>query len=192
MPVDVAIIGASSGGVNALLRLFDGIPPTWGLSMVVVMHVPDDRPSLLAEVFRYRLVIPVHEAADKERIRAGTLYFAGAGYHLLVESDASFSLSCEPPVHWSRPSIDVFFESAALAYGSRLAAFLLTGANQDGAAGLQAVQACGGLTAVQEPAEAQVDTMPRAALALMQPDFVLNLQGLKHLLIELERDSRAP
>jgi two-component system chemotaxis response regulator CheB len=191
-PVDIVIIGASAGGVDALMRLFGDLPTTWRLPLVVVLHLPDDRPSLLAEVFRHRLQIPTREAADKEPIRAGTLYFAGAGYHLLVESDHSFSLSCEPPVRWSRPSIDVFFESAALAYGSRLAAFLLTGANQDGAAGLQAVQACGGLTAVQDPAHALADTMPLAALAVMRPDYVMNLQGLKHLLIELERDSRGP
>jgi two-component system chemotaxis response regulator CheB len=168
------------------------LPATWRVPLVAVLHLPEDGPSLLADVFRYRMAIPVHEAADKEPVRAGTLYFAGAGYHLLLESDHSFSLSCDPPVRWSRPSIDVFFESAALAYGRRLAAFLLTGANQDGAAGLQAVRACGGITAVQDPAEALADTMPLAALAVMRPDYVLNLQGLRRLLIELERDSRAP
>jgi two-component system chemotaxis response regulator CheB len=189
--VDIVIIGASAGGVDALLRLLGDLPATWRLPVVAVLHLPDDRPSLLAEVFGYRMAIPVREAGDKEPIRAGTLYFAGAGYHLLLESDHSFSLSCEPPVRWSRPSIDVFFESAALAYGSRLAAFLLTGANQDGAAGLKEVRAAGGLTAVQDPAEAQSDTMPLAALAVMRPDYVLNLQGLKNLLMELERDSRA-
>jgi two-component system chemotaxis response regulator CheB len=191
-PVDIAIIGASAGGVEALLRLLGDLPATWRLPLVAVLHLPEDGPSLLADVFRYRMAIPVHEAADKEPVRAGTLYFAGAGYHLLLESDHSFSLSCDPPVRWSRPSIDVFFESAALAYGRRLAAFLLTGANQDGAAGLQAVRACGGITAVQDPAEALADTMPLAALAVMRPDYVLNLQGLRRLLIELERDSRAP
>jgi two-component system chemotaxis response regulator CheB len=191
-PVDIAIIGASAGGVEALLRLLGDLPATWRLPLVAVLHLPEDGPSLLADVFRYRMAIPVHEAADKEPVRAGTLYFAGAGYHLLLESDHSFSLSCDPPVRWSRPSIDVFFESAALAYGRRLAAFLLTGANQDGAAGLQAVRACGGITAVQDPAEALADTMPLAALAVMRPDYVLNLQGLRRLLIELERDSRGP
>src|SRR5690606_12492503 len=104
------------------------------------------------------------------------------GYHLLVETDATFSLSCDPPVLFSRPSIDVLFESCADAYAQRLAALVLTGANEDGARGLAQVRAQGGLTAVQDPAEAAHDTMPLAAVRLAKPDYVLPLSGLRTLL----------
>ena len=110
------------------------------------------------------------------------MYIAPPGYHLLVEDDRSFSLSCDPPVLFSRPSIDVLLESCAEAYGPALAAFVLTGANEDGAQGLAHVKACGGLAAAQDPAEALHSTMPLAAIAAADPDFVLPLAGLRSLL----------
>jgi two-component system chemotaxis response regulator CheB len=115
------------------------------------------------------------------------VYFATPGYHLSVEQDRSLSLSLEDRVHYSRPSIDYLFESAADAYGSKLAAVLLTGANHDGARGLAQVKRRGGLTIVQDPQEAQVATMPQAALNIQQPDHVLTLNGIGRLLVELER-----
>ena len=115
----------------------------------------------------------------------GTLYIAPPGYHLLLEADRSFSLSCDAPEHFSRPSIDVLMESAADALGPRLAAVLLTGANHDGAAGMAKVGRLGGLTVVQDPDEALFPEMPRAALALRAPDFVLPLQQIQAFLAGL-------
>jgi len=114
------------------------------------------------------------------------VYVAPAGYHLSIETDHSFSLSREEPRHFSRPSIDILFESAADAYGEQLAAALLTGANEDGAAGLLAIKQAGGLTLVQEPADALVPTMPNAALALLKPDFLLSINAMRLLLAELD------
>ena len=114
-------------------------------------------------------------------------YFATPGYHLSVEQDRSFSLSLEPRVHHSRPAIDYLFESASDAYGANLLAVLLTGANRDGALGLAQVKQRGGLTVVQDPLEAQVATMPQAALDLHQPDHILTTRGIGRLLVELER-----
>jgi two-component system chemotaxis response regulator CheB len=131
----------------------------------------------------------VVEALDKAVIEAGTLYLAAPGYHLSVEQDRSLSLSLEERLHYSRPAIDYLFESAADAYGPALLAVLLTGANQDGARGLAHVKRLGGLTVVQDPAEAQVATMPDAALALQQPDHILTLHGIGRLLVELEGTS---
>jgi two-component system chemotaxis response regulator CheB len=131
--------------------------------------------------------MPVLEAHDKTRVEAGTLYFAAPGYHLSVEQDRSFSLSLEARVHYSRPAIDFLFESAADAYGPALAAMLLTGANQDGARGLAQVKRRGGLTIVQDPDEAQVATMPLAALDMHQPDHILPIRGIGRLIVELER-----
>jgi len=186
-PVDAVVVGASAGGVEALLTIFKDLPGDFGLPIIVVLHLPDERRSQLAEVFDRRLSIAVKEAGDKEPIIPGTLYFAAPGYHLSVEDDYSFSFSQEARVHYSRPSIDYLFESAADAYQQRLAAILLTGANQDGAQGLETIKLRGGLTIVQDPEEALVATMPQAALDRIQPDYILPLCGIGRLLCELER-----
>ena len=184
--VEAIVVGASAGGVDALLRVFGQLRKRFSLPVLVVLHLPDERDSQLAGVFGHRLAIPVEEARDKQDIQPGTLYFATPGYHLSVEADRSLSLSLEEPVHHSRPSIDILFESAADVYGPNLLAVLLTGANDDGARGLARVKALGGITVVQDPDEAQVSTMPEAALALHEPDHILTLQGISHLLAGLE------
>ncbi len=144
-------------------------------------------PQPVGRVFARRLMLPVEEATDKQDIAPGTVYFATPGYHLSVEQDRSLSLSLEDRVHHSRPAIDYLFESAADAYGATLAAVLLTGANHDGARGLAQVKRRGGLTIVQDPQDAQVATMPLAALKVQQPDHVLPIHGIGRLLVELER-----
>lgn len=185
--IEAVVIGASAGGVDALLTVLPGLPATFRLPIVVVLHVPQGRQSLLAHLFGLRLPIAVREATDKESIAPATVYFAPAGYHLSVEADRSFSLSCEGPVHFSRPSIDVLMESAADVYGPALAGILLTGANFDGAAGLAKIKNLGGYTVVQDPAQAQVPTMPEAALRQHTPDQILNLNDIRSLLPQLEK-----
>ncbi|MFW9081565.1 chemotaxis protein CheB [Pseudomonas sp. P2757] len=185
--IEAIVIGASAGGVEALLTLFGSLRAGFVLPIIVVLHLPDDRRSHLAEVFSRRVALPVMEASDKQEIKAGTLYFATPGYHLSVEEDRSLSLSLEERLHHSRPSIDFLFESAADVYGPTLAAVLLTGANHDGARGLAKVKRYGGLTIVQDPDDAQVDTMPKAALKIHQPDHILPIHGIGRLLVELER-----
>ncbi|AZF21642.1 MULTISPECIES: chemotaxis protein CheB [unclassified Pseudomonas] len=184
--IEAIVVGASAGGVEALLSIFGRLPNTFGLPIIAVLHLPDERRSQLAEVFARRLRIPVKEARDKESIEAGTLYFAGPGYHLSVEHDRSLSLSQEDRVHHSRPAIDFLFASAADAYGRGLLAILLTGANQDGARGLAHVKQSGGITVVQDPAEARIAVMPLAALALHTPDHILSLSQIGSLLASLE------
>lgn len=179
-------IGASAGGVDALLQMLSALPASYPLPLIAVLHLPENRDSLLAEVFANRCAIAVREAADKEPLAGGTLYFAPAGYHLLVESDRSFSLSCDPPEHFSRPSIDVMLESAADAFGAGLVGVLLTGANEDGAKGLVRVMQAGGLTVVQDPDDAQVPDMPLAALARLEPDFILPLPQIQSLIANLK------
>jgi two-component system chemotaxis response regulator CheB len=184
--IEAIVVGASAGGVEALLNIFTPLRKGFSLPVLVVLHLPDERNSQLAQVFRHRLAIPVEEARDKQDIRPGTLYVATPGYHLSIEADRSLSLSLEAPVHHSRPSIDVLFESAADVYGPGLLAVVLTGANSDGARGLARVKELGGITVVQDPKEAQVSTMPEAALALHEPDHILTLQGIGQLLAGLE------
>jgi two-component system chemotaxis response regulator CheB len=184
--VEAVVLGASAGGIEALLALLRELPSPWRLPVVIVLHLPEKHESHLAEIFGERLRLPVHEAADKMPLAPGHVYFAPPGYHLSIERDRRFSLSCEPPVRFSRPSIDVLMASAADAYGPALAGLLLTGANDDGAEGLQRIHLAGGLTAVQDPDEAQVSTMPEAAMALHSPDHVLPLRELRALLLQLE------
>ncbi len=179
--VDLLAIGASAGGIDALLRLFEGVAPGPRVAVVVVLHLPPGHDSQLAALLQQRLHWPAREASPGQPLAAGMLHVAPPGYHLLVEPDRTLSLSCEPPVHWSRPSIDVLLQSCADACGQRMAALVLTGANADGAAGLAAVAEAGGLTAVQEPAEAAHAAMPQAAIAATGPDFVLPLDGLRAL-----------
>ncbi|ALI10428.1 MULTISPECIES: chemotaxis protein CheB [Pseudomonas] len=185
-PIEAIVVGASAGGVEALLRVFGHLRKGFGLPILVVLHLPNERDSQLASVLGHRLAVPVEEARDKLDIAPGTLYVATPGYHLSVEADRCLSLSLEEPVHHSRPSIDVLFESAADVYGEKLLAVVMTGANGDGARGLAKVRALGGITVVQDPAEAQVATMPEAALALHEPDHILTLQGIGQLLAGLE------
>jgi two-component system, chemotaxis family, protein-glutamate methylesterase/glutaminase len=184
--IEAIVVGASAGGVEALLSIFAELPDGFGLPIIAVLHLPDERRSQLAEVFARRLRIPVQEARDKELIEAGRLYFAGPGYHLSVEQDRSLSLSQEDRVHHSRPAIDYLFTSAGDAYGKGLLGILLTGANQDGARGLAHVKQAGGTTIVQDPNEARIAVMPLAALALHTPDHILTLSRIAALLASLE------
>jgi two-component system chemotaxis response regulator CheB len=186
--VEAIVIGASAGGVGALLKLLPGLPADYGCAVVAVLHIPDGRQSHLAGVFQQRMSMPVREARDKEEVSSGTLYFAGSGYHLSVEPDRSFSLSCEAPLHFARPAIDFLMTSAADAYGAGLVGILLTGANHDGAAGLAAIGAAGGLTVVQDPHEAEVATMPKEAIARRMPDLILPLDEIHNLLMMLENN----
>nr|MBF0682665.1 chemotaxis protein CheB [Pseudomonas sp.] len=185
-PIEAVVIGTSAGGLAALSILVDGLKAGGRLPLLVVQHVPPRGTTQLAEIFQRKTALHVKEAEEKEQLAAGTLYFAVPGYHLLVEEDFTLSLSQDDAVHFSRPSIDVLFESAADAWGPRVAGILLTGANEDGAAGLQAIQQAGGLTVVQDPREAEVPVMPLAALQRMAPDYILPLRDIHQLLRDME------
>jgi len=183
---DAVVIGGSAGGVDALVALLPAIPAGFGLPVFCILHLPGDRESRLAELFAERLPVPVREATDKAEIVPGTVYFAGSGYHLSVEQDRTFSISCEPPVHFARPAIDVLMESSADVYGPGLVGILLTGANQDGASGMARIRARGGFTVVQDPRDAQVATMPGGAIRASHPNLILPLERIHALLPMLE------
>jgi two-component system chemotaxis response regulator CheB len=180
--VGAVVIGASAGGVEALSVILPALPATFRPPVFVVLHLPRERPSLLTNIFQPRCAVPVREAEDKEPIEAGTVYFAPPDYHLLIERDGTLALSRDDLVNFSRPSIDVLFESAAEVYGARLLGVILTGANSDGAAGLAAVRSAGGIAVVQDPAEAQAAAMAEAALARTAVDYVLPLRDIAALL----------
>ncbi len=182
--LQVVVIGGSAGSIDALGVLLPALPATLRATVVVVVHLPRERPSLLCQIFQPRCALPVREAQDKEPLEPGTIYFAPPDYHLLLDAGPTLALSVDEPVHFSRPSIDVLFETAADACGSRLLAILLSGANADGAQGLVAAQAAGGTTLVQSPASCAVPFMPEAALAVMQPGHLLTPEGMAALLLE--------
>lgn len=172
------VIGASAGALEALSVILPALPADFDLPVIVVVHIPPDKRSILAELFQAKCRINVVEAEDKEPIRCGTAYFAPPDYHLLVEDNKSLALSSDEPVLFSRPSIDVLFESAADAYGSGLIAIVLTGANQDGAVGLRAVVDAGGTAIVQTPKCAFASAMPLAAIAMCPTAEILSLDAI--------------
>ena len=172
------VIGASAGAVEALSTILPLLPASYALPIMIVVHVPANKGSVLADLFSTKCALTVCEAQDKQPIAAGTVYFAPADYHLLVEEDGMLSLSNEEPVHYSRPSIDVLFESAADAYGPHLIAVVLTGASQDGAKGLAAVAEAGGEIIVQDPRRAFARAMPEAALAERPDARILSLEQI--------------
>lgn len=190
-PIEAVVIGTSAGGLAALSVLVAGLAATFRLPLLVVQHIPSGVPTQLAEIFRRKTGLHVKEADEKETVRGGTLYFAAPGYHLLVEQDASLSLSQDDSVHFSRPSIDVLFESAADGYGEKLLGVLLSGANGDGAAGLAAIHAAGGRTVVQAPSSAAMPVMPQAALARQPAHEVLTPGEIATVFAQL-RTSRLP
>ena len=183
--IDAVVMGASAGGVDALAVLLPALPASFRPALLIVQHLPRERPSLLVDIFRRRCAVPVREAEDKEPVEPGTVYFAPPDYHMLVEKSRQIALSTDEPLNYSRPSIDVLFESAADAYGERLLGIILTGANDDGAEGLNAVYRAGGLTVVQQPDSAAVPLMVVSALQRCPADFVLPLNEIAALLRRL-------
>lgn len=176
--ITTVAIGASAGGVEALGLLLPALPADFKAAVIVVLHIVADRESLLTQIFRERCALPVSEATDKAPVLGGNIYFAPPDYHLQVEADGSFSLSMDDPVNYSRPSIDVLFESVAWSAEARALGILLTGANADGAAGLAAIRAAGGMTWVQDPATAFAQAMPLAAIALDAAETILTIPAM--------------
>ncbi len=182
---EAVVIGASAGALDALSVVLPALPADFRLPLMIVVHMPSDKKSVLAELLRSKCRIAVTEADDKEPIVGGTAYIAPPDYHLLVEADKLLSLSSDEPVLYSRPSIDVLLESAADAYGPALIAIILTGANEDGAAGAKAVIEAGGTVVVQDPRQAFARAMPTAALAACPNARVLSLREIAVYLAEV-------
>lgn len=187
--IEAVVIGASAGGIEALKKILPALPESFPIPIIIVLHIPAEEPSLLAEVFKHKLKLQVKEANDKESIQAGTVYFAQSGHHLFIEENKTFSLNKEKPVHFSRPSIDVLFKSAADSYGESLVGILLTGANEDGAQGLKKIKETGGIAIVQDPISAERPVMPTAGMAFSSPECVLSLDKIADFLLKLNHVS---
>src|SRR3954469_14617873 len=168
------VIGASWGGLHAVGEILAGLPADFGVTVLVVQHRAEDAEDLLAGLLDRRGPLAVREVEDKQPIRGAGVLVAPSGYHVLVERD-HFELSTEAQVRFSRPSIDVALETAADALGAAVVGIVLTGANDDGAEGLAAAGARGGVAIVQDPDSAEQPTMPAAALAAARPQVVAEL-----------------
>jgi two-component system chemotaxis response regulator CheB len=182
---DAVVIGASAGGVEAVGALLSALPQSFGAAVAVVIHVPPANDNLLVRVLEPRCALPLREASDKEKVERGTVYLAPPGYHLMIEPERTFALSVDEPVHFSRPSVDVLFESAAHAYRDRLLGIVLTGANADGAEGLRVVRELGGAAWVQQPQSAYASAMPAAAMERAGADRIFTVDEMAGALAAL-------
>ena len=189
MSLPLTVIGASAGGFDALLKLLPEIPSSSTRAWIVVLHIAATSKLGLGDSFARRCRANVKEAEDKEILQVGTVYFAPPDYHVLVETDGTLSLSVDEPVNCSRPSIDVLFESAALAGGLLVDGVILTGANADGAWGLKQIVDRGGRAFIQDPESSEFPQMPVAARLAVPSATVLNLQRLAEIFrAESDRD----
>lgn len=181
----LVVIGTSLGGLVALKTLLQRLKHNFPIPIAVVQHRHKNSGSIIRDLLQVSTILPIREVEDKDEIRSGYVYLAPPDYHLLVESNY-FTLSIDEPVCYARPSIDVLFESAADAYGKQVVGIVLTGANQDGAAGAAAIKTKGGCLIVQTPATAESPVMPAAAIARTCPDWILPLPEIADRLNQLQ------
>ena len=184
------VMGASYGGLEALKMILPQFPAGFPVPVIVVLHIGDHDNEIFLGYMNEMCPLQVKEAESNEPIRKGFIYFAPPNYHLLIEADFTFSLTTDEKHNYSRPSIDVLFESAAWAYTKNLIGVVLTGANSDGALGLKTIKDYGGMTMIQSPCSALSPAMPRAALKIAIPEFKLKLEGIADKLIELVNSDR--
>jgi len=180
--VEAVVIGGSAGILKILLPLLKNLPEDYPIPIILCLHLHSSDNGEMEKLLDDNTKLPVKEVLDKEAVKPGVVHLAPANYHLLVEADKTFSLSVDEKVNYSRPSIDVFFESAAIVYQKHLAGILLTGASKDGANGIATIKCYGGLTIVQDPAMAEYSVMPQAAVNTGCVDQILSDTTMKDIL----------
>jgi len=183
---EVIVIGVSAGGLHALAQIIPELKKGYPLAVVIVQHRLNDHNDFLAQYLNNLSELEVKEPQAFESILPSHIYVAPAGYHLLIERNKKFSLSVDPPISYSIPSIDVLFQSAAICYQTKLIGLILTGANSDGADGIKTIKEYGGLVIVQEPSTAEVDFMPKAAINSTDVDHIIPLKQIGLFLKQLE------
>lgn len=179
------IIGGSAGSLEVLLKVLPNLRRDLSFPIILVMHRKSGKDSLLTDLLSAKTQLSVKELEEKEKIRPATIYIAPPGYHVLIENDHTFSLDASEKVNFSRPSIDVTYESAAEVYGESLVCLLLSGSNRDGAAGLKKAKASGGTAVIQDPASALVAYMPEQGALEAKIDAVLKIEEMSNYINEL-------
>jgi two-component system, chemotaxis family, protein-glutamate methylesterase/glutaminase len=167
------VIGGSAGSIRPLLQILSKLKASLDFPVIVILHRKNDSRSSLETLLNNGCALAVKEGEDKEALKNGVVYVAPSDYHLLIEDDHSLSLDASEKVLWSRPSIDVTFQSAAEVYKNKLLGVLLSGANNDGSMGMQRIKDMGGKTVVQSPENAEMPTMPLSAINIIKPDYIL-------------------
>ena len=189
MNYEAIVIGVSAGGMNALEKILKNLSSDFLIPIIIVQHLHAHSRDLLAQYLNSVSVLPVKEADEKEIIEVSSVYLAPANYHLLVEHDRSLSLSTDAKVNYCRPSIDVLFETASIAYGKNLIGVILSGSNNDGANGMKLIQKSGGLTIVQDPDSAEVAIMPLATMKEIEVDHIIPIEKMSYFLEEINKES---
>ncbi|KAF2082254.1 chemotaxis protein CheB [Flavobacterium sharifuzzamanii] len=184
----VVIIGGSAGSLQALLQILPFVENPISFAIVIVVHRKNSDEQTLEDLIALKSKIKVKEVEDKVKLQSGFIYIAPSNYHLLFEKNETLSLDTSEKINYSRPSIDVSFESAAEVYREHLIGILLSGSNSDGTAGLRAIQAAGGISVVQNPLSADMPFMPNNAILHTVPDFVLNIEEILEFIKEINRE----
>jgi two-component system chemotaxis response regulator CheB len=181
------VLGTSAGGLNALKTIIRKIKNKKIPPLIIVQHQHPHSDNFLVNYLAKYTPLSVKEAEEKENIISGTIYLSPANYHLLIEENKTFSLSVDRPENYSRPSIDILFDSAADVYCPDLIGIILTGANTDGAKGMKTIKDNGGLTIIQNPSTAESDIMPKAVLSILNVDKILTLEQIGNFLNKLNQ-----
>jgi two-component system chemotaxis response regulator CheB len=187
-PYRMVVIGGSAGALDVVLNIIATVDAAAPYVFVIILHRKSSIDSSLAFLLSDKTNWPVKEVDDKDNILPGHIYIAPGDYHLLVEKDGSFSLDVSEKINYSRPSIDAGFESAADAYGNRLIAVLLSGANADGTDGLRTIKDKGGTCIIQDPATAEVSYMPQEAISAIEADHIIDGNKIGELLNTLAKE----
>ena len=185
MHYEAIVIGVSSGGMSALKFIFSALPEDFNTPIIIVQHISPRSNNQWIKLLSDKSNLNIKEVDEKEKIEKGNVYIAPPNYHLMIERNKTFSLTINERVNFARPSIDVLFESAAEAYKNKLIGVMLTGSSADGTLGLKKIKEYGGLTIAQDPETAESAFMPASAIAAVQMDYVLPLDGITDLLIKI-------
>ncbi len=181
-PIDLVVVGGSAGSLDPLIRLLSALDPLRAPAIVVVIHRKAGDDSTLTDLLSIKSTIPVKEAEEKDLLRSAQVYLAPGDYHLLVETDGTLSLDYSEKLNFSRPSIDITFQTASEAYGKRSLCLLLSGANSDGTEGMRVAELNGSLLAVQEPDTADVPYMPRHAMNALSIERIIPANQLANFI----------
>lgn len=184
---EALIIGGSAGSLDVLLKVLPDLSPLLPFPIIIVLHRKTGKESLLTDLLSSKTKLKVKELEEKEKMTAGTIYIAPPNYHLLIENNKTFSLDASEKVNFSRPSIDVTFESAAEVFGENLVCLLLSGANSDGSIGLQKVKQNGGIAIIQNPGSAIVPFMPEYAMDHVAIDEILEINEMANYINQLQK-----
>ena len=183
------LIGGSAGSLEVLMSILPNLNPIEHFAIVIILHRKSAEDSTLEDLIALKTIIPVAKVEDKVPLRSGFIYIAPSDYHLLFEKDKQLSLDVSEKINYSRPSIDVSFESAAIAFGKKCTAILLSGANADGTEGLKAIQNEGGTIILQNPQSAVMPFMPQNALSSLTPSYIFEVSEILDYINSIETEN---